>query len=70
MSADNYISISKSTFEIREGCASCPEQKGYLIGKGKNLEDAIKVYEEWFKKENEESPFGYYEVEYGIVFVE
>lgn len=70
MSADNFATISKSTFEIREKCASCPESNGFLIGKGKDLDDAIRIYDEWLKKENEESPFGYYEVEYGLHFID
>jgi len=67
MSSDNYITISKSTFEVYEKCASCPNEKGNFIGKGKNLEDAIKVYEDWHKEMNN-GQFGYYPIEYGIVF--
>lgn len=67
MSADNYIEISKSTFEVRHKCASCPEEKGDLIVKGKNLEDAIKKYEQWLK---EEEAYGYFPIEYGINFIE
>jgi len=67
MSADNYITISKSTFEIRHCCASCPERKGTLIGKGKNLEDAINVFEKWHKEEERE--YGYFPIEYGIMFI-
>jgi hypothetical protein len=67
MSADNFISINRTNFEVREGCASCPEDNGSLIGTGKNLEDALKIYDEYIKKQEKE--YGYYEVEYGIIFV-
>ena len=63
MSADNFISISKSTFEVRNCCASCPEKEGNLIGKGKTLEEAIEIYEKWEK----DDMFG---AEYGVSFVE
>ncbi|MFZ3055027.1 MAG: hypothetical protein WA091_03565 [Minisyncoccales bacterium] len=68
MSADNFISISKSTFEVRYGCASVPQETD-LIGRGKNLEDAVKIYEEWYKKENEDGGIMFC-LEYGVIFVE
>lgn len=56
MSAENFIQIDGKTFEVRDKCASCPENKGRLIGVGKNLKDAIKIAQEE-------------ELEYGIMFV-
>lgn len=55
MSADNYIYIDKKNFEVWSCVASELEgtkekglenQKGGLIGKGRNLEEAIKLAEE------------------------
>ena len=62
MSADNFITINKSNFEVRECCASCPENEGRLIGKGKTLEEAIEIYEQW----DREDMFG---AEYGVTFI-
>jgi len=56
MSSDNYIEINEDTFEVRDKCASCPEHEGSLIGKGKTLEEAIKISKE-------------IESEYGIYFI-
>ena len=68
MSADNYIYIDKKTFEVWDCVASCVtdlkkkddilKQKLSLIGKGKNLEETIKIAE----KAND------WNVEYGIHF--
>ena len=67
MSADNYIYIDKKTFEVWSCVASELEgteeiglenQKSSLIGKGKNLEEAIKIAEQ----------VNNYLVEYGIHF--
>ena len=59
MSADNYLLIHKKTFEVFNGCAS--NQNIWLVGKGKDLEDAIEIAEKY------EKSIGY--VEYGIKFV-
>jgi hypothetical protein len=68
MSADNYIFVDKKTFEVWDCVASCvtdlkkkndiQKQKSSLIGKGKNLEEALKIADE----AND------YLVEYGIHF--
>ena len=36
----------------------------------KTYEDAIKIYEEWIKNQTEDSPYGYYNVEYGLHFID
>lgn len=69
MSADNFVSINKLTFEVRYGFLSNPNDTS-LIGKGKNLEDAVRIYEEWYKKEQDEDDFGMFCLEHGIIFVE
>lgn len=67
MSADNFISISKSTFEVRYGCASAPQNTD-LIGRGKSLEDAVRIYEEWYEKEKEDGGTMFC-LEYGVIFI-
>ena len=62
MSADNYLLIHKKTFEVFEGCAS--NENIWLIGKAKNLENAIKIAEN--HEDNLVSEGRY--VEYGIRF--
>ena len=61
MSANNAIYIKKKTFEVFYQDCDDNEGPGELIGKGKNLEDAIKIAEKQIK-ELEGS------LEYGIWF--
>lgn len=63
MSADNYLLISKSKFTVKDMCAST--DTGRIIGTGKNLEEAIKIAEDF---EREMDCWG--GVEYGISFEE
>ena len=66
MSADNYIFLDKKTNKVWHCVASCvtdlkrkndiEKQKLSLIGKGKNLKEALEIAE----KEND------YTIEYGI----
>ena len=58
MSANNLITINKKTFIVRN--VDAETGFGNVVGKGKNLEEAIGIAE----KEIEEG-----EVEYGIRFV-
>ena len=62
MSADNYVTISTKTFEIRDCCAST-DDKGNIIGKGKDLDDAVRIYREWLSEEM-------FEPEYGVCFID
>ena len=69
MSADNYLYINKKTYEVWSCVASrisddINDQKTVLVGKGKDLPDAIKIAEEY---EQELMEKGLY-VEYGIRF--
>jgi len=57
VSANNYLSISKKTFKVRD--LDSETGKGSDLGQGETLEEAIEIAEE-FLKENE--------VEYGIWF--
>lgn len=53
MSADNYIYIDQKTFEVWECVASklwtgkkkwtLEAQKGFLVGEGKNLKEAMEI---------------------------
>jgi len=63
MSADNFLLIHKKTFEVFSGCAS--NENIWLIGKGKNLEDAIEIAEKYERDMIED---GGPPVEYGISF--
>ena len=63
MSADNYLLIHKKTFEVFDGCAS--NNNIWLIGKGKNLEDAIEIAQ---KFEEDMIKDGGPPLEYGIHF--
>lgn len=65
MSADNYIFLDPKNFEVWSCTASCvcyhknhcvKDQKSSLIGKGKDLKEAMKIA----GKENDEN------IEYGI----
>jgi LDH2 family malate/lactate/ureidoglycolate dehydrogenase len=58
MSANNMITINKRSFEVMN--VDAETGFGDVVGKGKNMEDAIEIAE----KEMKES-----EVEYGIHFV-
>lgn len=62
MSADNYLLITKKTFEVFNGCAS----NDYLqkIGQGKDLKDAIRIAEEYEEELWNEGSY----LEYGIHF--
>lgn len=58
MSANNMITINKKTFVVMN--VDAETEQGNIVGKGKNLEDAIEMAEKEMEKE---------EVEYGIHFV-
>ncbi|MBI2621494.1 MAG: hypothetical protein HYW63_02495 [Candidatus Levybacteria bacterium] len=58
MSANNMITINKKTFVVRE--ADVETGYGHVLGKGRNLEEAVEIAENAMKNE---------EVEYGIHFV-
>jgi len=58
MSTDNYIYISRKKFTVVERCASDGKEI-QLLGKGKNIEEAIDMAQERIEQGN---------VEYGIYF--
>jgi hypothetical protein len=69
MSADNYLYINPKNYEVWDCVASCvsknlKDQKLSLIGKGKNINEALKITE---KFENELEDNGSY-LEYGLHF--
>ena len=59
MSANNVITINKKSFVVKE--IDIETRYGNVIGKGKNLEQAVEIAQGQMKE-------GY--VEYGIQFVE
>lgn len=59
MSADNVLTINRKTFEVRD-CWSEDISKGSLVGKGKSLEEAITIAQDYVRENI---------VEYGIIFV-
>ena len=62
MSADNYILIDRKTFEVYEGCASTDHKS--LIGKGKNLEEAVDIAQKYRVEVEIDGSY----IEYGINF--
>ena len=67
MSADNYLFIEPKTNKIYSCVASCigkslNKQKLSLIGRGKTLDEAMKIAEEYQKKTEDEGNY----IEYGI----
>lgn len=60
MSANNYIRINKTTFNVEEADMDTGE-KCIEIGKGESLEHAIKLAQEFMQE---------WPVEYGIHFTE
>jgi len=64
MSANNFILIGKKSFRVWGKDADTG--RGELIGKGKNLETAVEIAENWHEKEQSESPS--FQLEYGFWF--
>ena len=67
MSANNAIFINKKNFKVYEhGCMDNPfeEKTAYLIGKGKNLAEAISIAEKYTDDTENEGSY----IEYGIHF--
>lgn len=58
MSANNMITINKNTFVVKN--VDAETGVGSIVGKGRNLEEAIDIAEKEMERE---------EVEYGIHFV-
>jgi len=58
MSANNVITINKKTFVVKD--VDAESEYGIVLGKAKNLEDAIEIAQKHMREEY---------VEYGIHFV-
>ena len=59
MSADNKLLISKKTFEVKEMNMSTGHL--YSIAQGKDLEDAIRIAEEFDRDKGVEYGIGFYD---------
>ena len=66
MSANNKILINKKDFKVYHIDVDRGLKKDNLIGQGKTLKGALKVYEKWLKEQEED--FGWFPIEYGIGF--
>ena len=67
MSANNQIIINKKNFKVYHIDVDCGLREDDLIDQGKDMDEAVEIYENW-KKEREEE-YGWYEIEYGIRFI-
>jgi len=65
MSADNGITIYRKKLEAYYWFGS---GKGRLIAKGKTLDELVDNVQKWIKEQ--EKDWGYFEIEYGINFVD
>lgn len=58
MSANNMITINKKTYVVKE--VDAETEYGHILGKGRNLEEAVAIAEKTMEEEY---------IEYGIHFV-